>query len=314
MKFVVDYRGPDGSRQQKEIEAADRKAAFAELSRMGINAISVREGALSNKPRKAAAGPSKPLPPSLLRGVFAGVVVVVLAVVLYLVLGNRDDKPQEEKPERLVARVNDEKSVSVPNAAEEPVKKTEVKATQTQDSDTNIVWVGKMRYIKKMANGASVMVFVDNPDDPKPVPIFEVGLNNFLTNFTTPGEDVPETPMEVSDEEVVQALTEKIEIKEEDSEEVRFQKEGVMVLREELSKFIKDGGTVADFIRDIQRRQQMEAEYVREARNMIMDSLAEDDPAQARKFYDAVNKHMNEKGLPNIRLPRKFLKMMEETE
>jgi S-adenosylmethionine synthetase len=83
---------------------------------------------------------------------------------------------------------------------------------------------------------------------------------------------------------------------------------------EELRKYIKDGSTVADFIRDVQRRQQMEAEHVREARGMIMESLAKDDPAQARELYDAINKHMNEKGLPKVRIARKFLKMMEVEE
>ena len=112
----------------------------------------------------------------------------------------------------------------------------------------------------------------------------------------------------------VEYQLEKIEIKDDDTEEVKFQKEAVMVLREELRKYIKDGSTVADFIRDVQRRQQMEAEHVREARGMIMESLAKDDPAQARELYDAINKHMNEKGLPKVRIARKFLKMMEVEE
>lgn len=251
--------------------------------------------------------------PSPVRGVIAGLVVVAVVCVAYFAFFSGNEKVPE-KVEKKPTKIKEVKPAPASKAAVEPVKKTEEKVARTKEPDTNIVWVSKMRYIKKMANGDSVMVFVDNPDEPKPVPIFEVGLNNFLTNFTTPGEDVPETPMEVSNEEVMQALMEKIEIKDDDTEEVKFQKEAVMVLREELRKYIKDGSTVADFIRDVQRRQQMEAEHVREARGMIMEALAKDDPAQARELYDAINKHMNEKGLPKVRIARKFLKMMEVEE
>lgn len=249
---------------------------------------------------------------TLAHGLIAGAVVVVVGIVLLAVLSGGEGKVEVRESKK--GKIKDVAPAAAPKPKEEPAKKAEEKVARTKDPDTNIVWVSKMRYIKKMANGDSVMVFVDNPDEPKPVPIFEVGLNNFLTNFTTPGEFVPETPMEVSNEEAMQALMEKIEIKDDDTEEVKFQKEAVMVLREELRKYIKDGSTVADFIRDIQRRQQMEAEHVREARGMIMESLSKDDPAQARELYDAINKHMNEKGLPKVRLARKFLKMMEVEE
>lgn len=263
-----------------------------------------------------SSGASQPTPkkkPSALRGAVAGLIVVALGAACFVMFSGGDAKPAA-KAEKKPAAIKEVKPAAAPKAAEEPVKKAEEKAVQTKAPDTNIVWISKMRYVKKMSNGASVMVFVDDPDAPKPVPIFENGLNNFLTNFTTPGDDIPETPMEVSNDDVMQALMEKIEIKEDDSDTVKFQKEAVMVLREELRKYIKEGNTVADFIRDIQRRQRMEAEHVREARGMIMESLSKDDPAQARELYNAINKHMNEKGLPKVRLARKFLKMMEVAE
>ena len=275
---------------------------------MGWNGSYRRGGSTPVKPKVTAKKPSP------VRGLVAGAVLIAAVIGAYFAFFAGSERPKTERIEKDRGRIKEVTPAAAQKAAVEPVKKTEEKVARTKKPDTNIVWVSKMRYIKKMANGDSVMVFVDNPDEPKPVPIFEVGLNNFLTNFTTPGEDVPETPMEVSNEEVMQALMEKIEIKDDDTEEVKFQKEAVMVLREELRKYIKDGSTVADFIRDVQRRQQMEAEHVREARGMIMESLAKDDPAQARELYDALNKHMNEKGLPKVRIARKFLKMMEVEE
>jgi len=255
--------------------------------------------------------PVKTKSPSAVRGVLAGVVVVaVVGVGLFFALSG-DKSVAKKSAEKKPAAIKEVKPAAAPKA--EPVAPAAVKAPPPAktEPDTNIVWVGKQSYITKTDDGKSITIYVDNPDEVKTPPIFEVGLNNFLTNFTTPGEDVPETPMEVSNDEVMAALMEKIEIKDDDSDEVKFQKEAVTLLREELRAYIKDGRTSAEFIRDIQRRQQMEAEHVREARGMIMESLANDDPAEARKLYDAINKHMNEKGLPKVRLARKFRKMME---
>lgn len=216
---------------------------------------------------------------------------------------------KELKPGRIVevkaAKPSAPKATDEAKSAAPPAVKPETK------SDTNIVWVGKRSYIQKLSNGKSVTIYVDDPSEVKPAPVFVVGLNNFLANFITPGEHIPETPMEVSDEETLAALTEKIEIKDDDSDDIRWQKEAVLALRENLRAYIKDGRTVVDFLRDVQRRQEMEAEHVRAARDMIMESLANDDPAHARELYDAINEHLNAKGLPKVRLSRRHLKLME---
>ncbi len=242
-------------------------------------------------------------------------VLVIGGIVWWMMTRQDATPPSDNAVERCSSQIKEVK----PAKAKSQVSQAEKMATPTTDKnridepDTNIVWVSKRSYIQKLSNGKSVTIYVDDPNEMKEKPMFEVGLNNFLANFITPGENVPETPMRVSDDEVVAAFMEKIEIKDDDTDDVRYQKEAVLLLRKDLQSYIKDGRTVADFIRDVQQRQQQEANYVREARGMIMESLANEEPTHARELYDALNKHMNEKGLPKIRLPKRYLKLMEES-
>ena len=315
--FSVTYRGKDGRQTVVEIEAEDRQGVFPELAKRGISAIRVEETTSKAKKHGMGNGVQRIGNPAigkpLLRGLVAGVLVVAAAVGAWLFLSSpKSDAPseKEDKKSGKIAEVTPMSREERLDAARKKLGEKPSEEVAKPDPGTNIVWLSKQRYEKRMANGAMVTVIVDNPDEPKPVPVFESGLNNFMTNFLIPGEDIPETPIEFTNEEIMQALMEKIEIKDEDDDTVRFKKESVAMLREQLVDYIKDGKTAQDFIHDLQRRQQFEAEYVREARNMIFDSLANDSAEHARELYDALNKHMNEKGLPKVRLPRRILKQM----
>ena len=256
------------------------------------------------------------------RGLLAAIIVVIGASLAFYFICGQDGAPGTSRPtaqhpaEKKRGKIAEATPAKPKSRAEKLdaaqkklAEKPSAKAAKP-DPGTNIVWLSKQRYEKRMANGDMVTVIVDNPDEPKPIPVFESGLNNFMTNFLVPGEDIPETPIEFTNEEIMQALMEKIEPKDDDDDTVRFKKESVAMLREQLLDYINEGKTAQDFLHDLQRRQNLEAAYVREARDMIFDSLANDTPGQARELYDALNKHMNEKGLPKIRLPRRILKQM----
>lgn len=315
--WSVTVRGKDGNLEVIMLQATDRADVFRQLEARHLSAIKVEQSA--GKPRKqhAPSGGSS----GLAKGLVAAVVVVGGALVAWLLLSQNGgtDEPASPKVKKngTIAVVTPSPS-SYSNRVEEARKKLDEKPNAAKaekpDPGTNIVWLSKQRYEKRMANGAMVTVIVDNPDEPKPIPVFESGLNNFMTNFLIPGDDIPETPIEFTNEEIMSALMEKIEIKDDDDEDVRFKKESIAMLREQLVDYIKEGKTARDFIYDLQRRQQSEAAYVSEARNMIFESLANDTPQEAKELYEALNKHMNEKGLPNVRLPRKILKRLEEVQ
>lgn len=302
------------------LEAESREAVFKELAKRGISAIRIEEASGKRKlrgtgNRKRGTGKK---PSGVFKGALAGVIVIAAAVGawFFLTKGTGNGEPGTGNRFKKPAKIVEVKPAPYADRVEEARKKLDEKPDSVEpekpDPGTNIVWLSKQRYEKRMANGAMVTVIVDNPDEPKPIPVFESGLNNFMTNFLIPGDDIPETPIEFTNEEIMSALMEKIEIKDDDDDDVRFKKESIVMLREQLVDYIKNGKTARDFIYDLQRRQQSEAAYVSEARNMIFESLANDTPQEAKELYKALNKHMNEKGLPNVRLPRKILKRLEE--
>ncbi len=176
--------------------------------------------------------------PSPIRGLIAGGAVVVLAAVAYFAFFSGGEKPQDEKRERASSRIKEVKPAAAPKA--EPVAVTNEIATQDKSrdqadakkADTNIVWLSKRRYLTHLPNGKSVVVYVDDPDAPKKKPTFENGLNNFMVNYIRPGQVVPETPIGYTDKDVMDALMEPIKIADEDSDDVKFEKESVAMLRE----------------------------------------------------------------------------------
>ncbi len=79
MEYTVKYRTADGRFDYTVVEAASRAAMFQLLEKRGISAISVSEGVDKNVPPAH----SSPRHPSPMRGILAGVCVVVLAVGAY---------------------------------------------------------------------------------------------------------------------------------------------------------------------------------------------------------------------------------------
>lgn len=208
---------------------------------------------------------------------------------------------KEVKPTVATIKVTEEKSQEVRSKAE-------------KSTPTNIVWVTDRSYREILPDGKTVLFFVDDPNEVRKPALFKNGLNNFLTNYLVPGESVPETPVEFSDSEIMDAFMEKIEIAEDDDEDVSYKKESVALLRDQLREYIKDGKTIRDFLHDLQNRQNLEAEACTMARREILNSLADDDLAVAKETYRKINEYMKSKGLPNVRLPYKYMKMMEDAE
>lgn len=309
MQFVIVHRGPKGERIETEVTAEDRAAVFKLAESRGIKSV------IEVRPGKATS-PSKPMSPSLIRGLLAGVIVVALAAVVWLFLPKQKTATtvDEHNGSALIKEVAP--SITVRQEAE--TEKDEGKSSTANDTagdpDTNVVWISKTKYVKRMENGCQVTVYVGDPDEYKAKPIFTAHFNNFLTNFLEPGATVPPTPIEFTEQDIKDAILEKIEITDEDDDEVRFAKENIAVLQKELAKELENGVTAREFIAEIQRRQDMEAALVNESREMIINALGEDSPEHAKELYDALNKHLNEKGIPSMRLPKKFRKMIEGVE
>ena len=244
MKFVVDYRGPDGSRQQKEIEAADRAAVFAELKKLGISAITVREGILSKK--------SSSTSPSLVKGIVAGLVVVIaLAGVLYLVLGNRDEKPQEEKTEKtkLIKEVapsvmaltnNIEKVVEIEKKVPPPQRFGKHVVEVDEDGQRWITRNGRRRKLVSVKTGTSKQLF------------FNLAENQISALVTVkPGDMI--VGFDVDERFVknfVESLKNEIEFSDDDTPEERQEKELVKEAKQNLKEYMEQGQDIVEIMKD----------------------------------------------------------------
>ena len=319
MKFVVDYRGPDGSRQQREIEAADRAGVFAELKKLGINAISVREGTMSKKPRKAAKVSSKSVPPSVLRGVLAGIVVVALAVVLYLVLGNHGAKTQDEKrtSKRYIEEVNPVQmesgasTVATQSIVVEPKKKHPLRTYV--DERGVLRYEGGLRVVTKEPKR------VLNIGSGKPR-IFNYGCETEIAGLLQiePGDllvgDIVYGERFVED--FKKSLLEPIIISSDDDEETKELKRAVIDTKIEMKERMDAGEDIAKLMTDTRAELQKLGTYRETLREELMNIRKEGTytAQEIEDFAMAANELLTKKGLPPLAMPKKILAQMLKRE
>ena len=220
---VISRDGATGRKTESVIEALDREALWKILKERGVRVVSVSE---TTGPRPSARQ-SAARPKAVWRGLLAGCVVVLAAVAAFLFL--REGATEKPSAAPAAKRLIAEKKPSLPstNAVPEAVAPVEGKGGKS-----NIVWVSETSYILTCKDGSKCQVYVKDPSQRGPAPVFKSRLNNFLTNYLVPGEWIPPTPIEFSDNDIMAALMEKIEFKDEDDDETRFKKESVSVLRE----------------------------------------------------------------------------------
>ena len=138
----------------------------------------------------------------------------------------------------------------------------------------------------------------------------------YLSNFAIPGEQVPPTPYDKDTiADLMKALDEPIEVDmNADTEEDIQLKNIVQGMKEELREYLKGGGTVEQYLAELQKRQDREADYYSEAFQMVNKSSKEEDPAMAYELWKRTNRHLEEKGIRTMPLPRRLRKFAEAQE
>ena len=241
--------------------------------------------------------------PSPIRGLIAGIVVAALAVVAYFVFFLDGEKPQTDKKEKTVARIKEVKPAPAPKRAttpdattvERPVDETP-KPTYTGRSPTDATPPATIkrgplqRYQEGLKNGKR---------------LFENSFDQWLANYAVPGQLVPPFPSEAMPKEAfMKSVADKIVINDDDSPEDRAIKESVSAMREELKKWIKEGGTFEDYIKKIQERQDREAYFVSEANRMLSDDFEQNQDVEGSiALWRKLNEKLVADGLRKAELP-----------
>lgn len=282
MKWTVTYHGKTGKTESKVYEAESRDALFSLLKADEISPIRIEEGA------------GKDVSPKRAKAVIGIALIAVAACLAWLLLfRNADDVRVDNK--------------------EKPLDKQMASAAKNRPQ-------GKVQYKKPPKTGdklADALAAVAAAEDALTIqPALKVKIPPGYTNrtfktgveqlmswvFTTEVGDMPMPIPAISEDDRKQLaaiLVSKNEVKEGDSERTVLAKESVDYAKEEMRKFIKQGGDPDDFLQYYFNQLRHAFEFRNEAQQQYYD-LQEEDPELAEEFAREVNKSFDEKGIKRI--------------
>ena len=321
MDWTITYRGKGGAQEQMSLEAESREAALKKLAERGITAIRIEQS--DGKKRKpAAAKKTAAGSPSLLRGIVAGAIVVVVALGAwyFLTRGTGNGERETGNAPKKTARI---KTVTPAPAAPPRVEKPKTepvqlvtnrhgKVVQKKKPETYIDAAGVERY--KKGNGR---VPLEHPEKylvksvvhPNAYPDFKHDSENEIANLLT----IESGGMIFGDREYdkrfeqdfVQALMEPIKINEDDSDEDRRIKENVEAAKREIAERIKQGENLGDILtaeRDEIRRL---AQYKQQMEEIFHEQVSTGEIKSEQDLDDfckAVNTMLESKGIEPFKI------------
>lgn len=125
--------------------------------------------------------------------------------------------------------------------------------------------------------------------------IFDTPLENQLIGLSTEkGSFAPGFLLRHSDGEIIEALKKPVEIYDDDSEQVRFKKEAVAIMKQEILAYIEQGGTYEQFIQEMSAFTKKERMTKREGLRQIVALLKDGDAEAAKVFYHKFNDILKE--------------------
>lgn len=302
-KFTVTYRAPSGRLEQIEIEAADRTAAFAVCKENEITVVRLSEGSQQQKKKITFHIPTWLYIVSLL------IIIITIGLFLLSILG-KSNSPQTKikKSDPTPKHIDNPPPTQITN-------KVVLKTKRTSDptpADAKGVRIAQARPRSQIRGPA------DRYEQAKKAglkPKFKHEVESFLAMYAIPGQPVPPPPIDKSmKESFVNSLLEPIKILDSDTDEDIALKEMVQGMKEEMREYIKDGGSVEGYFKQLDERQEAEAAMWSDAHKLVLDEMKEDE-ASAYELWKAYNKKLGESGIKPLLLHprlRKFLPPEEQ--
>ena len=311
MTYTITYRNKDGRQEQMQIEAPDRSAVFAELSKRGISAIRVEEATGKVKPLKPASANGKKAP-AVIKGLVAGAIVVVAAGAAWYFLSPKAETPVRENKGKKPGKIAETTPppVSPAKAGEPAIKHTKpIRKWEFPVSRTNELSDAELRKWKVMHRPPPGYTNDTARTEPPPTyAIFNHHSENEIACLLTlrPGETLVGTPTygKRFKEDFLKSCEEPIVITEEDTPEQaelkRVMNETKIDLRARMAKGEDLGQILLDTRAEYQRlaayRQSLESEINELKKN---DSLSMED---IDDFISAANKMLEAKGIAPLKL------------
>ena len=249
--------------------------------------------------------PKKSAPPALKRGLLAGLLVVALgALGLYLFSNGEATSSSLQKKER--GRI---KEVAPAAAPKSPEVEKEGKRESVGGSKAGKKGKEALPSERRQLTGAALRIAEAEKLGIKPK--FEHESECFLAMYAEPGKPVPPPPISKQlIEDMKQALIEPIRVEEGDSEETAALKSVVQGMKKELIAFIKDGGDIEGYFKELDKRQQHEYDMYAEANTSLMKMVNDPDasPEESYEYFKKVNETLDQRGIRRLHIPLKLVK------
>ena len=295
--FKVTKRGPSGKFEETVMEAGDREALFAELTRRGISAIKVEEVAAGVKAAR------RPVSGRVVAWI-AIVAVAALAVAAWL-LFPRGEGREAPEPARKPAAVAKPAPSAPPPKAEEPPVDDEAKERERR----------RAAYMAMTPDERWAFVV----ERAKRTPLREMpGTNRIFRTSTEQVMDwifscqvgdppplLPNLPLKER-LHLADILISDNPVGENDSERAKEAKETVRLVKKEFRDFIMEGGEPEEFLPYYHGQLVQAHEEWKMSRKMVMEAVKEN-PDIAAEFISKVNEGLEKKGIKKVTLPPKML-------
>lgn len=288
-------------------ESDTRSEVFAILKRQGITPISVRE-------RKNIGTHAGPFQSSRYIVVGLSIGIIAVATIGYLLLVPSQNEfvsvevsqipqkvPQKREDPKPAEMVTDEKTVVI------DVPSFTVPAQTSKEPKQSVAGAVPRQQLR------GTQARIERALQAGQRRIFKHDAECYLSNFAIPGEQVPPTPY---DKDMIADLLKALEdpiIVDEDSdtaEDVQM-KSIVQGMKDEIKEYLRNGGTITQYLDELQKRQDREADYYSEAFQMVNTYTKENSPAEAYELWKRTNRHLEEKGIRTMPLPRRLRKYAE---
>lgn len=244
------------------------------------------------------------------------IIIAVLAVaVAYLLMRKpvSDENPTSSTDEATVFRKTTKaistKAGNSAKQAEESKMPASTEVIQASVSIESTIVEGVIE-----AGQQANLVVEEDKNKPKPMPYgvlskqyFDNNIENQLEKLGIPGRGVAMIlPNRLSQEEILEILRRPIQIFEDDDEDTVAAKERAAAMKTAALKYIEDGGTYDEFVHEMAKTSNEEAELSRTARTEMMRILKTDGYEAAEAYIEEVNPTLKEAGLKEMKIPRPF--------
>ena len=287
---------------QMSIEASDRGAVFAELSKRGISAVRVDEGVGKAGNRMTA---HKPVAIGV--SIAAGLLVFVCATVMWLSIKPQTPfEPKKESPKRPDPIRNVAKPTTKPTPALVQEKPREIE--YWEKDTTNGLSEAQVRKWKVMHSKPPCYTNTLSRTEPPPeFAIFKHHSENQIALYLTlePGTTLVGTPTfgRSFEEDFLQSCEEPILQEEDDTPEQAELRRQMKEVKIELRNRMRDGESLCQIMADTHEEMQRLGLARLEIENIVREQLNEGVASErdANDLLDAANKMLEERGCAPIK-------------